>query len=344
VAIQQTIRKKPTQGDVARLAEVSQAAVSYVLTNSPAVNLPAETRQRVLDAARELGYVPNSAARSLRTRKSATIANAIPDITNPYYPWLERGIQDVTDAAEYDLIVYNTDGDAEKERKVLLSARQGRVDGLIMTPFHLTPADYEPLVHAGVIVVILGRVDHDWAAVGIDNLSIDNVAAGRTAVEHLLNAGHTRVAMIAGVAGTPPREGRVLGYRAALAAHNVAVEEQLIRAGEFTEQGGYQGTQELLRLSPRPTGIFAANDLMAIGALQALREEGISVPGEMAIVGFDDISAASLVHPALTTVAQFPHGLGRRAAELLFDRLSGRVAGPGRFIEMPFELIVRESA
>jgi LacI family transcriptional regulator len=136
----------------------------------------------------------------------------------------------------------------------------------------------------------------------------------------------------------------VKGYREAISAHNVPIEEQLIRAGEFTEDGGYEGTKELLRLKDRPTAIFAANDLMAIGALQALREAGISVPDEIAIVGFDDISAASLVHPALTTIAQFPHKLGRRAAELLLDRLTGQVAGPGRRIDMPFELIVRESA
>jgi LacI family transcriptional regulator len=111
VTTKQAPPRKPTQGDVARLAEVSQATVSYVLTNSTAVNLPAETRQRILDAARELGYVPNSAARTLRTRKTATIASIIPDITNPFYPWFERGIQDVIDAEGYDLIVYNTDGD-----------------------------------------------------------------------------------------------------------------------------------------------------------------------------------------------------------------------------------------
>jgi LacI family transcriptional regulator len=344
VTINQSSRRKPTQGDVARLAEVSQATVSYVLTNSTAVNLPAETRQRILDVARDLGYVPNSAARTLRTRKTLTVGSIIPDITNPFYPWFERGIQDVSDRQGYELIVYNTDGNTEKERKALQSARQGRVDGLIMTPFHVIPSDFEPLVQSGVAAVVLGRVDLDWSSVEIDSLSIDNVAAGRVAVDYLLELGHTRIAMIAGVAGTPPRENRVKGYRQALAAHNVPIEDQLIRAGEFTEQGGYEGTKELLRLDPRPTAIFAANDLMAIGAYQALREANVSVPDEMAVVGFDDISAASLVHPALTTIAQHPYQLGKQAAELLFDRLSGQTTGPGCLLEMPFELIVRESA
>jgi LacI family transcriptional regulator len=150
--------------------------------------------------------------------------------------------------------------------------------------------------------------------------------------------------MIAGVAGTPPRELRVRGYREALAAHGIPAEERLIRAGEFTEAGGYEGTRELLGLADRPTAIFAANDLMAIGALQALREAGVAVPAEMAIIGFDDISAAALVHPALTTIAQFPHPLGKRAAAMLIERMTGAVAGQGRAMEMPFELIRRESA
>jgi LacI family transcriptional regulator, galactose operon repressor len=337
-------KRKPTQGDVAARAGVSQATVSYVLANSTAVKVPEETRQRILLAAQELGYVPNSAARMLRTRKTMTIAAVIPDITNPFYPWFERGIQEVAESKGYDLITYNTDGDVEKERKAVQSAREGRVDGLIMTVFHVTATDLAPLVLAGVSVVVLGRANPAWSEAGIDSLSIDNVGAAQAAVDHLLDEGHTRIAMIAGVEGTPPRDQRVLGYRQALAAHDVPIEERLIRAGEYTEQGGYEATEELLRLSPRPTAIFAANDLMAIGALQALREANVAVPGQMALVGFDDIPAASLVHPALTTIAQFPHPLGKAAAEMLFERLSGTVTGMGCHRDMPHELIVRESA
>ncbi|CAA9539536.1 MAG: hypothetical protein AVDCRST_MAG05-5250 [uncultured Rubrobacteraceae bacterium] len=338
------VKRKPTQDDVARLAEVSQATVSYVVNESTAVSVPPDTRQRILDAARELGYVPNSAARTLRTRKTMTIAGVIPDITNPFYPWFERGIQDVAAAHGYDLIAYNTDGHAENERKALRVARHGRVDGLVFMAFHMRPDDLKPLVDDGVAVVILGGADAVWGPAGIDSLSIDNVASARAAVEHLLAHGHTRIAMISGVAGTPPRELRVQGYRQALAAHDVPAEERLIRSGEFTEEAGYEATVELLRMSPRPTAIFAANDLMAIGALRALREVGVAVPGEMAVVGFDDIPSAAHVHPALTTIAQFPHPLGRCAAEMLFDRLLGRTTGPGRHREMPFELVRRGSA
>lgn len=339
-----TTRRKPTQDDVARLAEVSQATVSYVVNGSTAVSVPSDTRRRILDAAHELGYVPNSAARTLRTRKTMTIAGIIPDITNPFYPWFERGIQDVVAAHGYDLLTYNTDGHAENERKALRVARQGRVDGLVFMAFHVGPDDLRPLVDDGVGVIMLGGSDAVWGPAGVDSLSIDNVRSAEAAVEHLLAQGHTRIAMISGVAGTPPREYRVQGYLRALAAHDVPAEEHLIRTGEFTEEGGYEGTVALLRLSPRPTAIFAANDLMAIGALRALREAGVAVPDEMAVVGFDDIPAAAHVHPALTTIAQFPLALGRSAAEMLFDRLLGRTTGRGLHREMPFELVRRGSA
>ncbi len=336
-------RRKPTQGDVARLADVSQATVSYVLSGTTSVTVPLETRERIMNAARELGYVPNSAARTLRTRKTMTIAGIIPDITNPFYPWFERGIQDVAETGGYDLITVNSDGDYAKELKALRLAHEGRVDGLIITLFHITPQDVAPLIDAGIAIVILGPAMPEFHSLGIDTVGVDNESAARIAVEHLLQRGHKRIAMIAGVEGTPPRERRVKGYRDALAAHHVPTEERLIRAGEFSEQGGYEGTMELLRLSERPTAIFAANDLMAIGALQALRESGISVPGEMAVAGFDDIPAAALVHPGLTTIDQIPHTLGQTSAELLLQRLNGQRTGPGTYSELPYRLVVRES-
>ncbi len=335
--------KRPTQGDVARRAEVSQATVSYVLSKNPSIVIPEETRQRILDAAQELGYVPNGAARSLRTRRTMTIACIIPDITNPYYPSLERGVQDVAEARGYNLIVYNTDGDPEKERRALLSAREGRVDGLIMTPFHVDPPTLLDVTNAGVRVVLLGPHQSIWNTHGIDTIGGDNAEAARVAVNHLLELGHTRIAMAAGVVGTPPREHRVLGYRRALAEHQLPIEEQLIRAGEFTEDGGYEATREILKSSPRPTAIFAANDSMAIGAMRAIREVGLSVPEDISLVGFDNIAMAALVHPPLTTIDQFPRELGTRAAHLLFSRLDGEESGPPEMLLMAFSLVVRES-
>ena len=334
-------KKRPTQADVARLAGVSQTTVSHVLNNT-AISVPAETRQRILEAIDQLGYVPDGTARSLRTRKTHTIAGIIPDITNPFYPAFERGIQDTAERHGYDLIMYNTDGIAEKERKCLRSVQQGRVDGVIAVLFRTTARDLRPLLERNIAVVRLEAMPQEVGELPLDNLYVDNVAAARTAVAYLIDRGHTRIGMISGQEG--PRQARVLGYRQALADHHIPLDEFLIQGGDFTEKGGYQGMRALLALSPRPTAVFAANDLMAMGALLALREAGLRVPHDIAVIGFDDIPAARLFNPPLTTITQFPRELGRRAAEMVFERLSG--AGPegGRCEEMPYELIVRESA
>lgn len=338
------VKRKPTQADVARHASVSQAAVSYVLNAAPSVSIPAVTRERVLAAAAELDYVPNSAARSLRTNKTMTIAGVIPDITNPFYPAFERGIQDVAESRGYDLVTYNTDGIKAKELTSLRFVREGRVDGVIMTPFHVTPMDVAPLLEIGVRIVMLSSDHEIWSSHGVDSVSIANEQAACEAVAYLLDRGHARVGMIAGVAGTPPREGRVRGYLRALDEHGIALEPVLIRPGDYTEGGGHKGMCDLLRLGVLPTAVFCANDLLALGAMIALREAGLRVPQDMAIVGFDDIPAARLVSPALTTVAQFPDALGRRAAAMLFDRLEGPFNGPGRGETAAHKLVLRESA
>jgi LacI family transcriptional regulator len=337
-------RRKPTQEDVARVAGVSQALVSYVINDTRAVSISDETKQRIREAVIELGYVPNSAARSLRTRKTMSIASLIPDITNPFYPALERGIQDVAESNGYDLIIYNTDGIAEKERKGVRSVRQRHVDGVIMTVFHLVPDDFRLLREDGTAVVVFGPNQEGWTESGIDNLFVENTDAAYTIVNHLIARGHRRIAMIAGVEATPPRERRVLGYKKALAEHDIPLDPILIRGGDFNENGGYQGMKELLKLNPRPTAVFAANDLMAIGAMIALRENGLDIPGDIAVVGFDDIPAASLVNPPLTTIAQFPEQLGKRAAEMLLERLRGEAPVQGRFEIHRCEIVIRNSA
>ena len=336
--------KKPTQSDVAKRAGVSQATVSYVLNDNPVFSVPVETRQRILDAVDELGYIPNGAARSLRTRKTYTIASVIPDITNPFYPAFERGVQESAESHGYDLIVYNTSGVAEKERRCLRSVQQGRVDGVIGVFFHLTARDLVALLERGIAVVRLEATKKDGSKydLPLDNLYVDNVAAARTAVGYLIHRGHTRIGMLDGLHG--PGGARVLGYRQALAEHRIVVDENLIRDGDFKEDGGYRAMRELLRLSPRPTAVFAANDMMAMGALLAIREAGLLIPQDVALVGFDDTPVTGLVTPSLTTVTQFQENLGRRAAEMLFERLEGTAPEHGRYEEMPYELIVRESA
>ena len=337
-----TSHKRPTQADVARLANVSHTTVSLVLNNGVSLSVPAETRQRVLDAIEALGYVPDRTARSLRTRKTYTIAGVIPDITNPFYPTFERGIQDVTERHGYDLLMYNTDGSADKERKLLRLLLQGRVDGVIAVLFHLTAKDLATLLEMNIAVVRFLAAQPELGDLPIDNIYLDNSLAAQRVVSYLISRGHTRIGMIAGQKG--PREARVLGYSQALAQHHIPLEEILIRSGDFTETGGYESMRELLTLTPRPSAVFAANDLMALGAMMAIREAGLRVPDDIAVAGFDDIPAARLVYPSLTTIAQFQHRLGQRAAEMLFERLNGMAPPGARREEMPYELIVRESA
>lgn len=336
--------KRPTQADVARLASVSQPVVSYVLSGDPHAPVAEQTRQRVLDAIAHLGYVPDHSARSLRNRRTSTIAGVIPDITNPFYPAFERGIQDVAERAGYDLIAYNTDGTLERERKFLRSVSAGRVDGVIITPFRVPLGECAALVDAGIATVALTSVLPPSDGPVLDTVCIDGVAAARTAVMYLIERGHRRIGMVAGEAGTPPREDRVRGYMEALQERDLLFDQMLVRGSDFTESGGYDAARELLRLAERPTAIFAANDLMAMGVLAALNEHGLRIPEDIAVVGFDDIPAARLVAPSLTTVAQYPERLGARTAELLLERLAGGGGPESRRIVMPFDLVIRQSA
>lgn len=337
-------KRRPTQADVAKLAGVSQTTVSNVLNKTQNIAIPEQTRQRTLEAMETLGYVPHQAARSLRTRKTYTIASVIPDITNPFYPAFQRGIQRVAQGQDYDLITYDTDGSAGNEERCLRSLREGRVDGAIVVLFHLGNEDLRPILEHDIPIVALIAGKQEVEDLLLDTLYIDNVAAAQTAVSYLIDQGHTRIGMIAGVEETPPRLSRILGYQQALADHHLPLDEILIRGGDFTEEGGYAGMRELLKLSPLPTAVFAANDLMAIGAMIAIREAGMNIPADIAIVGFDDIPAATLVNPQVTTITQFQDRIGKRAAELLFERINGTAPEVGRSIEMSYELIIRESA
>ena len=336
-------RKRPTQSDVAERAGVSQAMVSYVL-NDKADEVSVETRDRILAAIDELGYVPDGAARSLRTRKTQTIACIIPDITNPFYPALERGIQQVAETQGYDLIVSNTDGVAEKESRALHGLLRGRADGAVMVPFSLDRGRIRDALAAGIALTMLHWADAELQELGVDFIEIDTGDGARLAVDYLIKRGHSRIGMIAGIANTPPREMRLAGYRKALKAHGLPTDDLLIRGADYQEAGGHEAMVELLKLDHRPTAVFAANDLMALGAMMAVREAGFRIPEDIAIVGLDDIPAAKLVHPPLTTVAQFPERLGLVAAELLFSRLNGAAPATGRALYQACELIVRDSA
>lgn len=329
---------RATQKDVAKAAGVSQATVSMVLSGAGAA-IPAETWARITKAAKELGYTPNRFAQALKTSRSMSIACIVPDITNPFYPALIRGVQSVADQMNYDVMAVNTDGTPERERHFLDWARQGRVDGVIGVFFTLNARDFSPLVEAGVPVVRIESSRKRGGEIAVDDIYVDSRTAAQAVTEYLIAEGHTQIALVAGRGGPQPH--RIEGYRTALG--KVGYAEHVVVDDEFSEIGGMRAAEKIIAGDFRPTAIFAANDLMAIGAMQALRARNIAIPEEVAVVGFDDIPAAKLVTPTLTTVAQFQWQMGERAAQMLMERLRGEKTGGGCAVEMPFDLIVRGS-
>lgn len=334
--------RKPTQYDVARRAGVSQTTVSLVLNNPETPSVPEETREKVFAAIRSLGYVPNFTARMLRTSRTLTLACIIPMITNPFYPAFVSGVQEMAEQKGYDVIIYNTHSSAEREARFLQSVQQGRVDGVIGVFFYTRARDLLPLFEKNIPVVRLEVRKHSGGEWPLDNIYVDNSAAAYQAVTYLVNRGHRPIAMLTGPDG--PRNARRDGYLRALAESAVPHKPLLQETGSYDEIGGFTGMQRLLAEGHRPVAVFAANDLMAIGAIKAIRDAGLRIPADIAVVGFDDIPAARLIYPPLTTIHQDQGEMGRRAAGLLIERLEGKSPPEGRSVEMPFELIVRESA
>lgn len=327
-----------TQKQVAERAGVAQATVSLIL-NGGRDKVAEETAERVEAAIAELGYQPNRFAQALRTSRTYVIACVVPDLTNPFYPSLVVAVQKVARAAGYEVITIDTEGSVEGERQVVRSAQQGRFDGLVGIFFNLGAKDLAPLGESGIPVVRVEVSRKPGGTLPIDDLYIDNIAAAYALTTHLLEFGHREIAMI--VARGGPQQMRLQGYLNAMA--ETGAEPLVCEAGQFTLEGGREAAVNLIDSKRQITAVIGANDLMAIGIMQELRARGIAVPESVSVAGFDDIMASALVEPPLTTVAQFQHHIGARAAEKLLARLDARAMGAGEPEEMPFELVIRKS-
>jgi LacI family transcriptional regulator len=213
-----------------------------------------------------------------------------------------------------------------------------------MVVWHLDAKNFKPLIEQNIPAVIWRGRPRIEGNPNLDTIYVDNVSMAKACVSYLIGKGHTRIGMIAGLEDTPPRQNRIDGFCEALSEHHLPLDDVLIQGGDFTESGGYLGMKKLLALRNWPTAVFAANDLMALGAMTAIREANLRIPDDIALIGIDDIPAAKLVHPSLTTVSQMQENIGRRAAEMLFERINGTAPTTPRKVEMPFKLIVRESA
>ena len=288
-------RKKPTQFDVARMAGVSQTTVSLVLNNPATQSVPPETSEKVLEAIRVLGYMPNTAARALRTARTYTLACVIPMITNPFYPAFVSGVQVAAEEKGYEVITYNSHASQEKEAKIIQMIQQGRADGVVGVFFHLRARDLQPLFDQNIAVVRLEVRRHSAGELPLDNLFVDNFSAARDATTYLVKRGHQRIAMLTGFFG--PREARREGYLQALSQSDGNYVPQVVEVSSYDVKGGYEGMRQLLQQAgERPTAIFAANDLMAIGAIKAVYDQGLRVPDDLSVMGFDDIPAAAAGH------------------------------------------------
>lgn len=342
-SVSTTRRTVVTMRDVARLANVSQSTVSRVLSGATeTIPIGEETRQRVLDAVKLLEYQPNLHAGSLRGQKTRMIAVMIADIGNPFYHPMVRAIQDVADQYKYDVIVTNSDHTQDGEQHFLDAMMRRPVDGVILVPYHIGDEEIDALIQrTGAAVGVVGQhILHPRADVTFG----DDTQAVFDAVTWLIrDKGHQRVAFIGVQGDFSASTRRKQAYENAVRAAGHDLLDEHMPLGDWSFESGYHCMRELLALPQRPTAVVACNDLMAIGAMEAIRQAGLAMPQDVALIGFDDIPPASWLSPRLTTIAQYPHQMGSLLAQSLFNRFNGGYRGPGRRFEVPCRLIERDT-
>ncbi|MDX1636393.1 MAG: LacI family DNA-binding transcriptional regulator [Balneolaceae bacterium] len=331
--------RNATVEDVAKEADVSTATVSRVFSGSAKVN--EETTRRVLEAAKKLNYRPSRVARRLRAKhtKSMVIGLVVTDLQNPFFSEIARGVEDVAYANENGVIVCNSDEDPEKESFYLDTLLDEQVSGLIMAPTGKNTEYIRQINDRNIPVVF---VDRFIPSLNVDTVTVDNLEGSYRAVKRLLDLGHRRIGIIGGIRGIYTTEQRFKGYRKALREQGITPEDELVIFMNSKEEGGIEGTRRLLALEHPPTAIFSTNNLMTLGCFEEMYRQKISVPGDIAIVGFDDMSWATALNPPLTAVRQPGYEQGKTATELLLKRLKNPNR-PVSNIELRSELVIRES-
>jgi len=328
----------PTVHDVAKRAKVAPITVSRVINNSGYISV--ETKARVEKAIKELGYVPNTLARGLRSKRTHTLALVVTDITNPYFTSMARGVEDVAGDSNYTVIYCNTDESETKEERYANMLAQRQVDGVLLVPAYGNSKTIKFLASNGITVVVLDRRISD---VNADFVYSDSENGARQLTKLLIGLGHKQIAIITGPENVSTATDRVMGYKHALSEADLA-ENALIYYGAFNLPSGYDSTKLAMLQSPRPSAIFAANNFILMGVVKALRELQIQVPEDVSVVGFDDFPESMLVKPFFTAAVQPAYEMGRLAAELLLKRISGEISGEFQKLVLPTKIVERESS
>lgn len=327
----------PTIRDVAELAGVHPSTVSRVINDDSRIS--EKTKNKVFLIIKKLGYTPNAIARGLKTKRTYTLGMLIPDITNPFFAEIARGVEDAANANGFNIILCNTDDKLKKERIYLEILKGKRVDGLILGTAHIKDKSIIELEKKKFPYILLSRNIE-----GLDKncVIVDDVAGGIMVTEYLIKLGHRRIAHITGPPTVRAANNRLEGYKFALEKHQIEYHEELVKEGDFRIKGGYQVMKRFLKLAEPPTAIFAANDLLALGAMQAIQKEKYHIPEDFCIIGFDDIRLASFVYPPLTTIRQPMLEMGALAVKMLL-----KIIEEGEFnqrkIVLKSKLIIRES-
>ena len=324
--------------DVVRASGVSVATVSRVLNDSPNV-LPA-TREKVLAAIRELDYHPNRLAKQFRTQRTNCVLVLLPRIGDSFYSEILKGIDTVAAEAGYHVFITNTGNSTELARFSYESLIQKQYDGIIDFSACLPKEYMEEIAGQNPVVVACRYLSN----VSVPNVTIDNMAASREMTEYMLNLGHQRIAYISSNLELALYRSRLYGYREALEARGIPVDERIICAANPDIQGGYDAVIQLLRSGERFTAIVASGDTQAVGAIKALQDRSLRVPEDVAVCGFDDIELSALLSPTLTTIRQPRNLIGRQSMEKLLGRISGKDEDLAEQIVLPYELVIRASS
>ncbi len=336
------MKRQFTIKDIARIAKVSAPAVSMALRGHPRISQ--KTRERILRIAKTLNYQTNFVARSLVVRRTNTIGLIITSILNPFYPELAKGIQDKATELGYNIILCSTSYNLKLEKYFIQMLRGKGVDGIIFTSVETRDPNIKPLVDDQFPFILVNRRVHSRLLENkTDYITMDNVSGGFMAVEHLYNLGHRRIGIIAGDLKATTAIERLRGTKAFFQQVALNHEEDLLIEAFFSKERAYEAASRLMSLKRPPTAIFAQNDHMGLGAREAILGLGLRIPGDVALIGFDNISASGLAGVDMTTIGQKKYEMGAMAVELLVRKIDTKDFNRANHILLEPELIIRKS-